>query len=550
MEPESLSTQESTFRLLKSLSLPNILPPSLPPADFLKAYSKLQNTRSGVVKALRMEHLKKVRIQAVEELRFVKAIRHLEDVATMPRFMREYVELLHMRPVSGFLEAGEIQYFVIALNGAASPMHIDVRKDKGSAACFFSYKSLKPGPKIYDLSFRCRGYKIHSRFSFFKEAKAYLSVLPDQDTVITLTVSFGRQSPLEVEEQLAAPRSSLIYSFQSSDSPTPIPTRNQLIFTLSQAPRKDSRPSHSLSQSVDFIEVNKRLSPKYRPERIREINENRMLRAKFIREELENSKKTRAVEQNERLERRAFAADEAQYISAVLKRKQRFEKQWLRLIAFTAYSNFIYTRFLGFKVAVLISLQKSISCQRFQRAYMRKFSPEFPISVRLTALAGHHLTLFLRLSAYHTYEQVHKRILYCILDTIDQGKVATACLRTVSRVVRIQRNWRQKRALDQYFFRYLFSLWDRVVAEEEERRGRKGEKAKRFIHIDESQKTEIVFKEMKKAKQKLRDYLSGPYRASAHLISFLPKASQLRVVLLKWLKSSRKKPAKSHPPAS
>jgi hypothetical protein len=482
----------------------------------------------------------------------VKAIRHLEDVATMPRFMREYVELLHMRPVSGFLEAGEIQYFVIALNGAESPMHIDVRKDKGSVTCFFSYKSLKPGPKIYDLSFRCRGFKVHSRFSFFKDAKAYLSVLPDQDTIITLTVSFGRQSPLEIEEQLAAPRSSLIYSFQSqsSDNPTPIPTRNQLIFTLTEASRKDSRPNHSLSQSVDFIEVNKRLSPKYRPEKIRKINENRRLKAKFIREELENSKKTRAVEQNERLERRASAADEAQYISVVLKRKQRFEKQWLRLIAFTAYSKFIYTRFLGFKVAVLISLQKSISCHRFQRQYMSQFRPEFPLSARLTALAGHHLTLFLRLSAYHTYEQVHKRILYCILDTIDQGKVATACIRTVSRVIRIQRNWRQKRALDQYFYRYLFSLWDRVVAEEEERRGRKGEKAKRFIHIDESQKVEIVFEEMKKAKQKLRDYLSGPYRASAHLISFLPKSSQLRVVLLKWLKASNKKQAKFNHPAS
>lgn len=535
MEPESLSTQESTFRFLKSLSLPNILPPSLPPADFLRAYNKLKNTRSVAMKALRMEHLKKVRIQAVEEGRFVKAIRHLEDVATMPRFRREYVELKAMKSVSGFLEAREMQYFVILLSGAASPLHIDVRRDKGTVTCFFSHKSLKPGPKIYDFSFKCRGFKVHSRFSYFKDAKAYLSVLPDQDTTVTLTIAFGRQSPLEIEEQLAAPRTSLVYSFQSSASSTPLPSRNPLFFT-SLRPIKEHKVSQSLSQSVDFIEANKRLSPKNRSTDIREINQSRQIRAKFRRVELEETLRNRAVELNERAERRASATEAALCITAILRRKQRFERLWLRLIAFATHSRMLYARFLGCKFATLRNLRKSVTCQRFQKMYRGRFEPQFAISVRQIALAAHHFRLFLRLSAYHTHEQVHQRIFHCLLDTIDQGRVAIACLHTVSRVVRIQRSWRQRRALEQHFFRHLLTLLDRVIAEEEEHRGRKGSKAKRFIHIDDSKKTEIVFKEMRKAKQRLRDYLSRPFRVSAHLVSFLPKSSDLRIVLLRWLK--------------
>jgi len=544
MEPEPLSTQESTFRLLKSLSLPNILPPSLPPADFLRAYSKLKNTRSAAMKALRMEHLKKVRIQAVDEGRFVKAIRHLEDVATMPRFRREYVELQAMKPASGFLEARETQYFVIMLSGAASPLHIDVRKDKGTATCFFSYKSLKPGPKIYDFSFKSRGFKIHSRFSFFKDAKAYLSVLPDQDTVITLTIAFGRQSPLEIEEQLAVPRASLVYSIQSSNISTPLP-RNQLVFALSQPVRPAKEATHSLSQSVDFIEANKRLSTQNCSLDMREINENRHFQAKFRRAELEKDLKTRATELNERAERRASAVEESLCITAILRRKQRFEEMWLRLLAFATQSRLLYARFLGCKFATVRNLQKSMTCQRFQRVYRRKYEPQFSLSVRQTALAVHHFLLFLRLSAYHTYEQVHKRIFHCLLDTIDQGRVSIACLRTVSRVLRIQRSWKQRRTMEQHYFRHLLALWDRVIAQEEERRGRKGDKARRFIHINDSQKTAIIFKEMENAKQRQKDYLSRPFRASAHLISFLPKAADLRLVLLKWLKARCKKPVKS-----
>ena len=543
MEPETLSTQESTVRMFKAGSLPNLLP--LPPKEFLKTYHLLKQTQSGTMQSMQLNQLKHARIQSVDGGEFKKAICHLRDVATLPKFRKEYVELQPMAPTSGFMEAGETQHFLIVLAGSKSPLHIDVHREKGDVTCYFSFTSSKPGPKLHDFSFKCRIFRVFSQhqYSYFKDSTVYLSVFAEQDTVVTLRISFGRLNPIELENHMRISRASLYRSLQAEYVPKPSLLGNLL--KKAGATLTNFKPAKELSHSFDFVKANKILNKDISYEEKKKTNANRQQQVRIRRAQLAESIKMKAEESIEKFQRRAAGVQEALYISAVLERKQRFERDWLKLITFARLSQLLYVRFVTIRLGTVRILQRSMVSQRFQRLYKQSFHSDFPIQSRQMALGKHHLMLWMRVTMHHRRDVLHAQMMDCMRISLNQGMVVSAATHTLASIVRIQRIWRQKKALEQVFFRYLLETWDAVVAEEEARRALSGDKAKRFIPLNASQRVSIIFQEMQKAKKRYRDFLSGPVRHSAHLVSFLPKASDLRKVLLKRIKASRRRLSKS-----
>lgn len=541
---QNLTTQNSSYRLMKqSLSLPNIVPPAIEASEFLKTYDKLQKTHSRVMRAMRLEHLKRVRIKGVEEETFNHAIRHLEDIATQPRFMREYVELLPLTPVTGFVEANQGQYFVVTLSGLQSPLCLDVRKDKGNVACYFSYRSLKPGPKLYDFMFKGRTFRIHSKFSFFKDKKAYLCAIPDTDTSITICIGFGPQHAND-DGGVLAPRGSMQFSFDdlSDEVPQEFVGRGILVLDHSRIGREAKDNSDELSRSVDFIEINKNVRVKTRS-RLRAINEQRHAQVKERRAAHESEVLHKAMNAVERHDTRKTALAQAQFITKVLQRKARFEAMWLSLIYFSQFSQQLHTRFVATKIAAVKNLRRSIACQKFQRMYRAKFSKDFGIEVRMLALAKNHIRLGLKMTQYFCAFSHRRTCLVYLRESYKQSHVAIALTHTFSRIVMIQRNWREKHMLEQYYFRYLSDMWDRIVGNEEERMRRKrGKKGRRFIHIDESQKMDGVLQGLLGAKVRLKEYYARTGERSALLGLFLPKYAALRKVVLRKAKEAQKPP--------
>ena len=529
----------------QSLSLPDIVPPVVGASEFLKHYDKLTKTHSSAMRALRMEHLKRVRIQAIDESAFNKAIRHLEDIATQPKFMKEYVDLQPLKPSTGFLEENESQLFLVPLSGYESPLHIDVRRDKGTVTCYFSYKSVKPGPKIYDFTFKARWFRIHSKFSFFKETKAYLCVVPDTDTNVTVAVSFGPQRAYnDDEDKLLVPRVSVVYTFDESeeDIDTSLIGQGRILFDSRPVRKERRQETEVLSQSVDFISVNKTVKMRSRGG-IRHKNQQRQLLAKQRRLRLETESQHKAISLIDRKALRTTAALQAQFITSVLARKVTFEKLWITLIVFANHSFMMHTKFLAYKIAELRIIKRSVACQRFQKMYRAKFAPEFGVYTRMVALARNHLRLALKQSQYYLPVVIYHKLFLCLQESLSHSFISLSILRTYAHVLTIQRTWRTKKRLEQYYFRHIYNLWDRIVDEEEDRmkKGKgKDRGGRRFIHVNESPKMECVLEVLLKTKEKHRLFHKGAARRVAPLVSFLPKHAEMRKVVLRKAREARR----------
>ena len=518
---DSRSSQSSEFlRVLQAQSLPELL---VEPADFLRTYEKIKEAE-GEHRTLRLEHLKRARFHTIDDSHFDKALQKLEDVLSCPRYFKQYSELKPLKPVGGLLEPGEALYFNVQLRGYPSPLSIDVNLHKGSASCYFSYRSLKPGPDIYDFRFRAKSYKIYGRYSVFKEAKGVLCILAERNTHMTIAISFG-----EVNDSLTTKS----FHVQEEGCRTPI-VRMPSLPAPSVTPSKDRSVSPDfLSQTVNFIDVNKRTLLRTRSQ-TRILHRQRQQQVKERRAELYQASKNRAIDLVTRVQRREEAKAKGRFITEVMERKERFEKSWITFITFASYSQLLKVRFRAYRIAALRRLKESFNCKIVQRAYRKRF-PGLDIKARTMIYVAGHIQLSLAFVRFYQRKTALIPLFNCLRDSYKNQKISLSIFLTFNRIIKIQRNFRLKKYMEKYYFAIIYDLWDKVVRDEEEKY-MKARAHRKFLHIPESEKLTFIHLALQESKERHKEFHKDGMRRARHLFSFLPKPMELLDVIMRTTK--------------
>lgn len=527
------SRQGSRTRILRpttSPSLPSLGPLTVSPADFLRSFNKINNYVSLAQRAVQLDQLKRARIQSIAEEKYVKAIKHLENAATQPRFLSEYVALQPWKVTMGFLEAGQLQYFMVSLKGNTSPLNAVIQKSRGVVESYFSYKSLKPGPDIYDFRFRGSSFKVEGKFTTFREVSACIGVRAISDCTFAIMITFGEEPPAAPEEdqkqQITAMNQTLPGTFA-------LDALEDLFEDISTAP--------SLSL-VNHVQLNKQILPNMRDFTLEKAHR-RLVKSRQI--ENYQQRKERIREQAERNVRRLEAQRQGKYISSVLQRKAKFEKTWLGLIYFARASFEAYRRFELDKGKSIEDTKVFLACFRMQKSYRKAHNEDFPINLRRILLARNHLRLFLMVKNHHFGEIIQHKLINVIkaskFVTIIGLKIDQFC----ARITRIQRKWRLAKAIDRQYFRFLSRRWDLIlghfIAKQEENRKRKKTKKKisRYSYsiLPESAKIRIIRQLFADAVAKLRSVQTPAKGIVARLCNFLPKMADMRQVVKIYARS-------------
>lgn len=519
---DSRSSQGSEFlRVLQAQSLPELL---VLPADFLRTYEKVKAGQSEH-RALRLEHLKRARFRTLDDSHFDKVLQKLEDVLTFPQFLKQYCDLKPWKPLGGLLEQGETQYFTIPLRGYPSPLGIEVSLRKGSVSCYFSYRSLKPGPEMYDFRFRPKSFKVYGRYSVFKEAKAVLCVLAESRTYITVSVNFG-----ELNDSLCTKS---FHGQEEGHRAPPVRMPSLPVSSLTPSNGRSVSPDF-LSQTVNFVDFNKRTLLRTRSQS-RLLHIQRLQQAKERRAELYQANKEKAIDLVARVQRREEARAKGKFITGVLQRKERFERTWLTFVTFTAYSQLLRTRYFAYRIAALRRLKESFNCKIVQKAYRKRFPAGLDIQARKMLLASGHLRFSLSLYRYHQRKTALIPLFSCLRDSYHNQKISLSIYLTLNRVVKIQRNFRLRKSMEKYYFSIIYDLWDKVVREEEEKY-MKSRASRKFLHIPESEKLACIQIALQESKERHRDFHRDGMRRERHLFSFLPAPVELLNVIVRTTK--------------
>lgn len=511
--------RQDTF--LPELNLPDLV---LKPADFLRSYEEAKDME-GATRAVRLEHLKKARIHTIEEEEYHAALKKLENVASFPRFVKQYMDLKPLVTLGGLLEQGEAHYFNVPLRGYPSPLGIELSIQKGTVACYFSYHSIRPGPDIYDFRFRTKTFKIYGRYTVFKEPKGVLCVLAETDAYVRVRVTFG---------DLGEPLVTKSFCVREDDQVQKRPKRKMPTLPVDFTVKNRSVSPENLSQSVNFIEVNKRKLIRTRSH-TRSLNLQRHLQVKERHQELCEAQKAHAISIAARLQRRQEAQVQAHFIAQVLMRKRLFECGWLTFITFAAYSQFLNFRYNAHKLSTLRRLKESFNCKIVQRAYRRQYPPDFDIKTRTMVLLSAHIRFYLAINRHSTRKITFIPLFNCIRDGYHNKKVHLAINMTFNRITKIQRNFRLQKYMEKYYFRIIYELWEKVVREEEEKY-MKSKANRRFLHLPENEKLNIIQIALQESKARHREFHKDGMRRARHLFSFLPTPEELLDVIVRSTK--------------
>jgi len=462
----------------------------------------------------------------------VKVIKHLENAATQPRFLSEYVALQPWKVTVGFLEAGQLQYFTVSLKGNSSPLNVAIQKSRGLVESYFSYKSLKPGPDIYDHRFRASKFKVEGKFTHFREVSACIGVRAISDCTFAIIVTFGEDSPAGEEDEQKQQGGAMNQTLPGSFG---LETLEDLFDEISTAP--------SLS-SVNHIQLNKQVLPA-----TRNFDQDKLHRKLVKSRQVENyqHRKERILEQAERNARRLEAQKQAKYISSVLQRKARFERMWLGLIYFARASHEAYRRFERDKGKSVEDTKVFLACFRMQKSYRQTRSKNLPIRQRQILQARNHLKLFVMVTNHHFSPSIHRKLLIVIRESRFVTIIAVKADRFVDRIALIQKRWRLAKTIDRQYLRFLSSRWDFVLgnflAKQEENRKRKRNKKKvsrrSYTLMPDSAKVRIIRQLFEEAVAKYRAAQSLGKRVVARLCNFLPRMEEMRKVVKLYARSEK-----------
>ena len=507
--------------MLQAQSLSELL---VLPADFLRTYEKIKEGESEH-RALRLEHLKRARFRTLDDSHFDKALQKLEDVLSFPKFLKQYSDLKPLKPQGGLLEQGEAQYFNIPLRGYPSPLGIDVSLQKGSVSCYFSYRSLKPGPEIHDFRFRPKSYKVYSRYSVFKEAKAVLCVLAESHAYATVSITFGEMNDPLVTKSF--------HGQEEGYRAPPVRMPSLPVSSLTPSNGRSISPDF-LSQTVNFVEVNKRTLLRTRSQS-RLLHIQRLHQAKARRAELYQASKEKAIDLVARVQRREEARAKGRFINRVVERKERFEREWITLVSFSACSQLLRMRYIAYRIAALKRLKESFNCQIVQRAYRKRFPGGLNVQARKLQLVAGHIHFSLSLYRHHQHKTVLIPLFNCLRDSYHNQKISLSIYRTLSRVTRIQRNFRTRKSMEKFYVSIIYDLWGKVVREEEEKY-MKSKAHRKFLHIPESEKLLCIQLALQESKERHREFHRDGMRRERHLFSFLPTPVELLDVIVRTTK--------------
>lgn len=517
------------LRPTTSPSLPVLSTLIVSPSDFLRSFHKINHYVSLGQRAAQLDQLKRARIQSIAEEQYVRAIKHLENAATQPRFLSEYVTLQPWKVTVGFLEAGQMQYFTVSLKGNPSPLNIAIQKSRGLLESYFSYKSLKPGPDIYDLRFRTSNFKIEGKFTRFREVSACIGVRAISDCTFAIIVTFGEEPPAVEDEQ----KLQSVALNQTLPGSFGLETLEDLFDEISTAP--------SLSL-VNHVQLNKQVLPA-----MRNFSQEKAHRQLVKSRQMINyqQRKERIREQAERNVRRLEAQKQAKYISSVLQRKAKFEQMWLGLIYFARASQEAYRRFELDKRQSSHDTKVFLACFRMQKSYKQTRSKDLSMQQRQALQARNHLRLFAAVKNHHFSLSIQRKLFNIIRESRFVTVIAVKADCFGNRVALIQKRWRLAKAIDRQYLRFLSSRWDFVlgnfIAKQEENRKRKKSKKKTmrrsYTLLPDYAKMRIIRQLFEESVAKNRAAQSLGKRISAQLCNFLPKMKEMRQVVKTYARS-------------
>ena len=534
--PARQESRKKTNRLSTGTSLPSLNVPVISPSDFLKSFHRINAFVSRGQRAAQMEHLKRARIQSIEDHQFVKAIKHLENAATQPRFVSEYTPLQPWKAIIGFLEEGTNQYFTMNLKDNLSPLNVVIQRSKGSVESFFSFKSLRPGPDIYDRRFKSSSFRIEGRFTRFREPSACLCVRAISDCTFAIMITFGEGPPAIDDEDPKLPVATM-----SQTQPTSflVGSLEELFSNISTAPSISSVDSVKLNRSVCVMPKNYEVVDEHRKE------------VKMRKEENEVLKKDRVREQAERNQRREDARTQSKYISSILERKARFEQIWLGLIFFARATYEAHRRFVIDKTQSIFDTKKFLICFRLQKNYRRlhPVSREYTLKHRQKTYGRNHLRLLTMLSCFHMGRLIHDKL----MDAMRQSRLINAPGRCTEkfyyRMSLIQQEWRQSKLMEKHFLLHLSHSWDfvlsQIIRKQEESRKKKRAKKKqskrRYSIVSEPSKMRVIKEMMQAAIEKCREVNTKPEAKFklTRLSSLLPRTEELKTTVKAFSRSEK-----------
>lgn len=498
------------------------LAPSLAPSDFLRSFHKIKYA-SKAQRPLQLDLLKKARIQSLEDQDFTKVIRHLENVAMQPQFLNEYVALAPWKAQVGFLEEGTSQYFTVTMKDQMSPLHVVIQRSKGSVETYFSYKSLKPGPEIYDRKFKGSAFHIDGRFTYFREPSACLCVRALSDCTFAIMITFGESPPSLQEEDPKLPIAGLAKSHENTFI---LSSLEELFADISTAP--------SVS-ACDFVHLNKTIS--VLPRGWTRAKRHRMdVRKRHL--QAENERKVTMLEQAERNQRREEAQKEANLVTKILGRKAKFEQMWLGLLYFARSTFEMHRRFREDKQTTDFNTKKYLATYRMQQNYRKSHKSEAELPLRPIIHLRNHI------KQLHSAACFYSAPLICsnLMQALRESYFVLTPVRLVEdfskKIVRIQREWRLAKRLDQHFSLYLSHSWDfiltQVLQKQEEDAKRKKKKTakklkkRKYSAIPQEYKEKTIAELMAEAVAKCREANRSSEKVVVRLSRLLPKLGELK----------------------
>jgi len=498
------------------------LAPSLAPSDFLRSFQKIKYV-SKAQRTLQLDLLKRARIQSIDDQDFNKVIRHLENVAMQPQFLSEYVALTPWKAQVGFLEEGTSQYFTVAMKDKMSPLHVVIQRSKGSVETYFSYKSLKPGPEIYDRKFKGSAFHIDGRFTYFREPSACLCVHAVTDCTFAIMITFGESPPALQEEDPKLPIAAI---GKVHENKFILSSLEELFGDISTAP--------SIS-ACDFINLNRTVSviPRgwTRAKRHRIDVRKRHLQA-------ENARKEMMLEQAERNQRRDEAQKEANLVTTILARKAKFEQMWLGLLYFARSTFEMHRRYRDDKQTTESNTKKYLATYQIQHNYRNSHKTDAELRFRPLLHLRNHLKLLHSLTCFYSSPAVFSTL----TQGLRESYFVLAPVRLVEefsrKVVRIQREWRLAKRLDLQFSMHLSHSWDfiltQVLQKQEEDVKRKKKKVakklkkRKYSAIPQEYKAKTIAELMAEAVAKCREANRSSDKVVVRLSRLLPKLGELK----------------------
>lgn len=522
MSTPAIDISHKRNTLISSGSLFPPLAPVIAPSDFLRSFQKIKYA-SKAQRTLQLDLLKKARIQSIDDHDFTKVIRHLENVAMQPQFLSEYVTLLPWKAQVGFLEEGASQYFTVTLKDNLSPLHVVIQRSKGNVETYFSYKSLKPGPDIYDRKFKGSAFKIEGRFNYFREPSACLCVQALSDCTFAIMITFGESPPAIAEEDAKLPIANIAKMHEKTFI---LSSLEELFSDLSTAPS---------TSSCDFVNLNRTIG--VGPRGWTKAKKHR-LEVKKRHFQAENERKELMLEQAERNNRRQEAQKEANLVTTILARKAKFEKMWLGFIYFARTTFEIHRRFQSDKQITVANTQRYLLTFRIQRNYHKSHKNEADLPSRQLILLRNHVQLLYSVTCFHTSQQVFATLMGGLRESYFAYTPARLVEGFFRKIVLIQKEWRLAKTIDKHFTMHLSNSWDfllsRILQKQEEDGKKKRKKVvkklkkRKYSAIPQEYIAKMVAEAMAEAVARCREANKSSGKVVVRLSRLLPKLTDLK----------------------